>query len=122
MHLKIDVLRPNQAADDIVGGSVQTYTTVMSGIPGRIGTPRTPKTLRAQGIEIDDQYDLELQSWNNQYDVRVNDYVRPQNGQYAGQDFLVLAVQDDPVGDNPNDRRNHKYLQVKRVRRARTVQ
>ena len=123
-NITITFYRRHQQSDDDVGGSQQTRDPTRSNIPGRIGSPKTPFLLRAQGIEATNIYDCVVQSPNYEdLDIQIDDIAISDSGQYQGQEFVVTAIQDDSLADEQNqDYSRHKSLSIRRVVKARSVQ
>lgn len=124
LNITVTVYRRNQEADDEVGGSKQRRTPIRTGIPARIGATRSPMSLRVQGMEATNLFDCTLQAPDyTDIDVRIDDIVVPEVGQYTGMDFVVLGVQEDSSSDDPNqDYRRHKNLSLRRIVEARRIQ
>lgn len=123
LNILVTIQRRIQQPDDLVGGSVQEFETIKEHCPARIGSPKTPFILRAQGIEVTNIYDCTILPPDYfPMDIRIDDLIVVETGQYAGRDFAVTSIQDDSLADDPTDLRQHKSLSIRRFERARKVQ
>lgn len=116
LNITVTIQRREYQPDDSIGGAKHKFSPVMTGIPARITTSKIPYTLRAQGIDVRDTYDCLVVSPDyRSIDVRYDDIVIPESGQYQDDQFRVKAIQDTSLDDNPNDYRGfHKLLQLER--------
>lgn len=123
LNVLADIYRRQQQSDDDIGGSVWLRSPVATAVPCRIGSTRSPMALRIQGIESTNIYDCNIQLPGVAIlDIRIDDILVPQNGQFKNWDFAITAVQEDSIADSPNDSRRHKSLSLRHVDRAQQAQ
>lgn len=124
LNITVDIYRRQQQSDDDIGGSIQLSCPIRTNIPARIGSPKTPMMLRAQGIETANTFDCTMQSPDyTDIDIQMDDYVIVTSGQYMNKVFAVTAVQDDSLSDNDiQDYSRHKSVSLRRSEKARRIQ
>lgn len=118
MNITFKLTRKIKGADDEVGGATATETTIYTGIHGRLSALKPSEELRVQGVETDKLFNAVIQPVT--LDIHEFDYLYPESGIYAGQQFKVTGVQVDSIV--PSDPRAHKSLRLERIERARTRQ
>lgn len=58
LHMKVDIIQMNNAADDNIGGAVITGTTVYSSLPAVLSPRRPSQAALEAGLETDTIYDF----------------------------------------------------------------
>lgn len=73
LHMKVDIIQINYAADDDIGGAVITGTTAYSSLPAVI-TPRRPSQASLEaGLETDAIYDFTCGATHLRSNVIINE-------------------------------------------------
>ena len=67
LNITVSIVRREQQPDDAMGGSVQQFIVIRTGIPARITQMGTPPMLRIQGIENTDNFNTDYQKILEKY-------------------------------------------------------
>lgn len=123
LNLTITIFRRVQEPDDTIGGARQHLSPVQSNLPARITKIRTPTILKAQGIVNEDTFMCAVETVNyTPVNIRQDDVVVPDSGQYKGFQFMVSEIEDTSLDDNPVDYRGlHKGLTLRKIEPKQSV-
>jgi hypothetical protein len=98
LHMRVDIIQMNNAADDNIGGAVITGTTVYSSLPAVL-TPRRPSQAALEaGLETDTIYDFSCKATKNRARVVIDErdqilVVFPTTHELFNKRLRVLGVQ-----------------------------
>ncbi len=107
--------RQVQGNDDAYGGAVRTETLLYKGIKTRTGPRFHTEDYRIVGIES--PRDLQSVVYPGNLDLREQDIQVPDNGPYAGEKLLIVAILKDSI--RPNNRNAHMELYLSRIEESR---
>lgn len=112
LNAKVDIYEAQQQADDSVGGSVRTDVLRYGNVRCRISNQRPSSLLLQQGYQVMQMCEIIL--YPDQYpNVREEDIIIPQGGQWAGGRYKVVSVQRSSMP--PGHPRSHIQLFCQRL-------
>lgn len=115
-NLKVNVIRMNNAPDDIVGGAIYTGTTVITDQPAAIGATRPTQQSLEQGLEVEAIYNLSIQQCGVTLIERdLVEVTCPSDSPLYGLQFRIMGVQPSRLG-------KHQHATLSRIRRSRREQ
>lgn len=95
INVFVRVLRPNNQADDEVGGASVKYTEIASMVRARIQARPATLLMRAQGLGTDRLFDAFLEPATTSVQAGDFIYPEPDSGPFTLQRFYVTGVVRD---------------------------
>lgn len=118
LNITVQITRDVAIGKDVVGGAIVATSTIATGVLARISNLKPTEEQRIQGIEETRMFNMVV--WPATVDIRFNDYIYPESGDFVGLQFRVLGVQKDSLP--ATHARAHISVRLQRVEKARSIQ
>ncbi|MHA2063873.1 MAG: hypothetical protein ACXABY_05740 [Candidatus Thorarchaeota archaeon] len=118
LNVTVKIERQVEGADDAIGGSTVTLSTLSTGVRARISSVKPTEEIRLQGLETSKLFNMVI--WPATTDITESDYVTPESGNFEDVVFRVVGIQIDSLHNSR--RRAHKSIRLQRIDKATVTQ